>query len=411
MKILQLAHRLPWPPIDGGNKGVLGFVEGYSQHPAISNQRFICLCRLEDLHWVKEWNPADVQVTVVPVDARNSMPKLLVNTMFSRLPFNMAKYRDRKFAEAVSTAICSMPPDVVHFDGLHMAHYAPLVAELAPKALRVLRCHNAEYMILQRLADTERNPLKRKLIGVQARRLKEYEAKMLDHFDLILAITATDADRFRALNSRFAGRLLVLPAGANLPAQLPPEPPQEASSVRLIHIAAMDWVPNQDGLRWLRDRVIPLLDAAGLDFHLDVIGKGMPPEFLNMNGARITVHGFVDDLTPFLEAAHIALVPLRVGSGMRVKILDYWSTGIPVVATRVAAEGLFSDGSSEIVLADDYNDFAKAVERLAASPLERQALRKAAFAKVSSGYGWPSLVDKLIQQFVELGAPAAKDGH
>jgi|HubBroStandDraft_1064217.scaffolds.fasta_scaffold45188_2 glycosyltransferase involved in cell wall biosynthesis len=405
MNLLQLAHRLPWPPIDGGNKGVLGFVEAYSRHPAVSSQRFLCLCRLEDMHWVDQWHPQNVQVTALPVDARNTVPRLLANTLFSRLPFNMAKYQVPRFATAIRSAIGAARPDVVHFDGLHVAGYAPLVAALAPRALRVLRCHNAEYMILQRLAEAEANPLKRTLIELQARRVKAYECAMLDHFDLILAITDTDAARFRALNRGCDARLAILPAGANIPTTLPPEPAQTGNTVRLIHIAAMDWVPNQDGLRWLRDQVLPALDSARLDYHLDVVGKSMPGEFFGMNGPRVTVHGFVDDLTSLIRAAHIAVVPLRVGSGMRVKILDYWAMGIPIVATRVAAEGLFNGVSAEIALADEPADFARAIERLATNPPERLALRNAGFEKVSTGYGWPALVDKLINRYVELGAP------
>jgi hypothetical protein len=318
MNLLQLAHRLPWPPVDGGNKGVLGFVEGYSRHPSVTHYALVCLCRLEDAHWARNWKPEGVDLVVETMDARNSIPRLMANTLFSRLPFNMEKYRRASFARKVDSAIAAVTPDVVHFDGLHMAGYAPQVARLAPHALRVLRCHNAEYMILERLAESEPNRAKRALIALQARRVKSYEAEMLDHFDLILAITETDAARFKALNPQCGERIIVVPAGANLPAGLPPEPPQEGGPVRLIHVAAMDWLPNQGGLRWLRDDVLPLLNAAGLDYHLDVIGKNMPKEFAAMNGPRVKVHGFVEDLTPLTSAAHMAVVPLKLGSGMRV---------------------------------------------------------------------------------------------
>jgi polysaccharide biosynthesis protein PslH len=408
MNLLQLAHRLPWPPVDGGNKGVLGFVEGYSRHPLVTHHALVCMCRLEDAHWARDWKPEGVDLVVEPMDARNSIPRLMANTMFSRRPFNMEKYRRASFAGKVDSAIAAITPDVVHFDGLHMAGYAPQVARLAPRALRVLRCHNAEYMILERLAESEPNRAKRTLIALQARRVKSYEAEMLDHFDLILAITETDAERFKALNPQCGERIIVVPAGANLPADLPPEPPQEGGHVCLIHIAAMDWLPNQGGLRWLRDDVLPLLNASGLDYHMDVIGKSMPKEFTAMNGPRVKVHGFVEDLTPLTSAAHMAVVPLKVGSGMRVKILDYWAMGIPVVATRVAAEGLHDGDLPVVALADDPVSFTDTVRRLAADPGERRALRTAAFAKVSSAYGWPGLVDKLVQRYALMAARAAK---
>lgn len=316
----------------------------------------------------------------------------------------MEKYRRASFGRKVSSAIAEVKPDVVHFDGLHTAAYASQVARSAPNALRVLRCHNAEYMILQRFAESESNPVKRAFIALQARRVKTYEAQMLDEFDLILAITENDAARFKAINPRSAARMIVVPAGTNLPTALPPAPQQAGSTIHLIHIAAMDWLPNQGGLRWLRDEVLPLLDAMGLDYHLDVIGKNMPEEFKAMSGPRVTVHGFVQDLQALTSAAHIALVPLKVGSGMRVKILDYWAMGIPVVATPVAAEGLARDASPIVALAEDPESFSRAVARLAKNPEERQALRTAAFTRVSSDYGWPGLVDGLVRRYSEMMA-------
>jgi glycosyltransferase involved in cell wall biosynthesis len=357
------------------------------------------MCRLEDERWIPEWKPDPTKVVVELIDARNSIPRFLANTLFSSQPFNMAKYNRSSFAKKIEAEISLSSPDAVHFDGLHTACYAPLVAQKAPGALRVLRCHNAEYVILERLAEAEPNPLKRALIALQARRVKRYEAQMLDHFDLILAITETDAERFRAMNPSCSNRIMVVPAGTNLPSELPPEPDQTSDPIRLIHIAAMDWLPNQGGLRWLRDEVIPLLDAAGFAYHLDVIGKSMPEEFKAMSGPRITVHGFVKDLQPLVQSAHIAVVPLQVGSGMRVKILDYWAMGIPMVATRVAAEGLDGGDQPVVALADEPDAFAQTIMRLAKDPSERRALRAAGFAKVTAGYGWAGLTNQLVQRY------------
>jgi len=381
---------------------VLGFVDAYARHPAVARHAFACLCRHEDLRYVDEWKPQGVTVHVEPVDGRNRLLPFLANTLFSREPYNMAKYRQPSLADRIARVIAEGAPDLVHFDGLHTAAYAEQVHRAAPGALRVLRCHNAEYMILERLALAETNPVKRALIALQARRLKDYEGRMLRHFDLVLPITDTDAQRFIELDPRCADRLLVVPAGADIPVALPPEPPAGPGPVRLIHIAAMDWLPNQGGLRWLRDKVLPLLDRSGLDYHLDVIGKAMPEEFMAMNGPRVTVHGFVQDLAPFTRAAHVAVVPLQVGSGMRVKILDFWSMGIPVVGTAIAAEGLTDWTRPVVALADEPEDFAAAIRRLAADPDERRQLRASAFDKVSAKYGWNGLVDGLIRHCRQL---------
>jgi glycosyltransferase involved in cell wall biosynthesis len=410
MNILQLAHRLPWPPIDGGKKGTLGFVDGYRRHPGVSSHRLLCMCPQEEAAWVTEWQAQGVSLQAQLMDARNSLPRFLINTLFSRRSFNMEKYRRSDFARLLQSALAAQTPDVVHFDSLHTACYAPLVQRLAPRALRVLRCHNAEHIILERLADAETNPLKKRLIALQAQRLKAYEAVSLDAFDLILAITQADAERFQSMNPRISDRMIVLPAGADLPAALPPAPHDPVATgepLRLVHIAAMDWLPNQTGLRWFVDEVLPLLNAAGLHYHLDVIGKNTPAEFHALANQRVTVHGFVQDLSTLTSAAHIAVVPLQVGGGMRVKILDYWALGLPVVATRVGAEGLYGSTPPVVELADDAVAFAASIQQLGADLSRREALRTAAFTKVSVEFGWSGLVEGLIEHFNRLRHPAA----
>lgn len=407
MNLLQLVHRLPWPPIDGGKKGTLGFVEGYRRHPVVQHHSLICMCPQEERDWANEWQPAGVDLSVDLMDARNSTARILGNTLFSSKPFNMAKYQRASFAAMIESAIRCRMPDVVHFDSLHTAWYADLVARLAPNALKVLRCHNAEHVIMERLAQSQTNPIKKAVVGTQARRLRRYEASALDSFDLILAITEADAQRFRDMNPRIHEKMIVVPAGVDLPPELAPMPPVVRQPVRMVHIAAMDWIPNQDALRWLLTSVLPELDGMGVDYRLDVIGKNMPQEFLGWKQDRVTVHGFVKDLQPITSRAELALVPLQVGGGMRVKILDYWSLGIPVVATHVGAEGLWEGEEPVIALADDASEFAAAIARLADRPAERETLRGAAFRKVSAHYGWPSIIDGLIKRYCSLAARPA----
>jgi len=409
VNLLQLTHRLPWPPIDGGKKGTLGFVDGYRRHADIAQHALLSMCPREESGWAAEWNPEHTRLRVDLMDARNSALRVLFNSAFSSQPFNMAKYQRPSFEALVRDAIDSRRPDVVHFDSLHTAWYAGLVANKAPNALRVLRCHNAEHVILGRLAESEPHPLKKALIGLQARRLNAYEAAALDAFDLILAITEADAARFRAMNPRIDSRMIVVPAGAELPDQLAPAPPSAVGPIRLLHIAAMDWLPNQAGLKWFLEGVLPRLDAAGLDYQLDVVGKNMPDDFKRYQSARVHVHGFVQDLAPITSRAQIAVVPLQVGGGMRVKILDYWAMGIPVVATGIGAEGLSSGDEPTVALADTEADFARVLIDLAGSAQARETLRAAAFRKVSASFGWTGIVDGLMARYRDM--LAARAGH
>ena len=202
--------------------------------------------------------------------------------------------------------------------------------------------------------------------------------------------------------------MIVVPAGVDVPRDLPVAPSANSGPVRLVHIAAMDWLPNQTGLRWFMEGVLPQLDEAGLDYHLDVVGKNMPESFKRYNSQRVTVHGFVEDLEPITSAAHIAVVPLKVGGGMRVKILDYWAKGIPVVSTSVGAEGLTQGDEETVALADDERTFAQTLIALAQAPIAREKLRTAAFRKVSAHFGWPAIVDGLVNRYRDLLAQSEK---
>ena len=144
-------------------------------------------------------------------------------------------------------------PDVVHFDSLHTASYAAMVRKLAPRSLRVLRCHNAEYVILERLAQSQANPLKRWIFGIQAKRLKAYEGRQLDKFDLILAITAEDAARFASVNPGSASRTVVVPAGADLPQEMPAAAPMRDELVRIVHIRGHGLVAQPVGTPMVSD--------------------------------------------------------------------------------------------------------------------------------------------------------------
>lgn len=402
MRLLQLTHRLPWPPIDGGKKGTLGFVDGYRRHAGIDHHGLLSMCPREEADWAADWKPEGTDLKVDLMDARNSAVRVLANTAFSSQPFNMAKYQRPSFEAMVREAINARRPDVVHFDSLHTAWYAARVRQEAPDALRVLRCHNAEHVILARLAESETNPVKKALIALQAKRLHDYEAAALDAFDLILAITEADAARFRAMNPRIDPRMIIVPAGADVPDVLPPSPAAVGGPIRLVHIAAMDWLPNQAALKWFLEGVLPGLDEAGLDYRLDVVGKNMPDDFKRYESARVRVHGFVQDLAPITSAAHVAVVPLQVGGGMRVKILDYWAMGIPVIATQVGAEGLSDGVEATVALADTQPDFVRAILQLARSPESREALRASAFRKVRANYGWAGIVDGLVSRYGDM---------
>lgn len=399
MKILQIAHRLPWPPIDGGKKAILGVVEGLDTHAKVDDYTLLCMCPDDEEKWAEEWKQhTDIKLEVHVMNIKNKLIKVAWNTLFSRVPFNMKKYMVKSFSNKVKKKLKEIKPDVVHFESLHTAYYINIVKEYEPNSLCVLRCHNSEYMILQRLLEQESNPLKKLVINIQSKRLKKYEGAMLDKFDLVIAITEEDAERFRDINPNIENKIMVMPAGVHLPQKLPPYPDEICNKIRLVHIAAMDWLPNIIGLRWFLESVLPLLDKSNIDYHLDIVGKNMPADIADFRHPRVTVHGFIKDLDPITSQSDIAIVPLQVGSGMRIKILDYWALGIPVISTKIGAEGISNTESCQdtLVIADSATEFSEAIIDLTHNFLKRTTIRNLAFNHLQKFYGWRQLIDGLV---------------
>jgi glycosyltransferase involved in cell wall biosynthesis len=399
---VQVSHRLPYPLVDGGKKGIFGFTRGFSQHPQVQSLSLFSLAPLpeREIDLTRLHSLVD-HLHVAYKDARNRVGPLLWAQLTSPLPYNMRKYMHGDFLEALVKHLSANPVDVVHFDALHTAHYAAALRERFPRLPMVLREHNVESTIIGRMSLEDPSALKRAIFASQARRLENYEGRMLRHFDRVLAITEVDAGRLRAMWP--AVPVSVVPAGTDLPESLPVRVGDAtAEPIRLLHIAAMDWLPNQQGLDWFLAEVLPLLDRMGRPFVVDVIGKGTPERFLRGGDPRVKVHGFVDDLAPFLRRGCLAVVPLHVGGGMRVKILDYMAQGVPVVATPVGAEGI-SDGSDGVVrVAAGPAEFARAVTDLVADPMAAERQRQAAFEFVRGRYGWDRVVDGVVRDYASL---------
>ena len=401
MKILQLCHRLPWPPIDGGKKGVLGFVDGYRRDTRIEAYRLLCMCPREEVAWGEQWRSRDgVPLEFDGFNTENSALVILLSTLCSREPFNVWKYKRARFRDMLRRTLHEFAPDIVHFDAIHTAAYFDIVRERAPQALCVLRAHNAEHVILDRLHAAQPAGLRRLLLGVHAARMRRYEARYLSRFDLVLPITDEDAQRFERLDPGVVGSMMTLPAGVDVP-EAQPQTVASAGPIRLVHVAAMDWLPNVQGLQWLLDEVVPLLDARGVDYHIDVIGKGTQRALQALASPNVTVHGFVEDLEPLLGRATLAVVPLQVGGGMRVKILDYWARGIPIVSTSVGAEGLASPADQTLLIADTAVQFADAIERLGHDEALRARTAAAGFAEVRRSFEWSAIVGRLIARCLD----------
>jgi glycosyltransferase involved in cell wall biosynthesis len=252
--------------------------------------------------------------------------------------------------------------DVAHADQLNMAQYAIRVSG----ALKVFDAHNALWLLYKRLWETMSPGLRKWLLGRDWRLLKEYEGHVCREFDAVLAVSEED----RTALSEAAGCPVdaqVIPIAVDTDEVALVERPDPT---HVLHIGTMYWPPNIGGVLWFIHKVWPLIRERKPGVQFDVIGSRPPQEIVALGGDEtgINVTGYVPDPTPYFQRAALMVVPLRAGGGMRVKILNAMSQGIPIVSTTLGYEGIAVTPEHDILVGDTPEAFAAQVLRVLNDP-------------------------------------------
>jgi glycosyltransferase involved in cell wall biosynthesis len=276
--------------------------------------------------------------------------------------------------------------DVVHADQIPMAQYG-LMGQ-GGRARRLLDQHNATFQIVERLARQERQGWKRLLLEREARAFARYEAEVCRRFDHVTFVTEEDR---QALSARMgdspAGHSTVIPICVDSGGVQPVRP--VAAPLRVTHVGTMYWPPNVEGILWFWEQVWPQVRAQVPDARLTLIGKNPPEPIRALDGRPgVDVPGYVEDLAPYLAETAAFVVPLHAAGGMRVKIVNAWCWGLPIVSTTIGAEGIAIRDGENILIADTPGAFAQAVVQVLRSLDLQRRLRAKGRAWVEERYDW-----------------------
>ena len=258
------------------------------------------------------------------------------------------RYRTRRFVDALADIAGREAPAVVHHDDPGVAQCGPV-----PGALNALAPHNVEHRILRDTADARRGG-KAAFARLEARKVAREEAALWRGVELCVAVSALDADTMRAGGAR---DVVVAPNGTDAVDPLPPAVRREDEPFRLLFVGTGSYWPNEHGVAWFVDEVLPLL-RGDLEVELHVVGR---PPSRPRHAPEVTYAGRVPDLTPYYASAHGVIVPLHLGSGTRLKVVEAMACRRLVISTTLGAEGLPVRPGSEFLGADDPAAFAAAV--------------------------------------------------
>ncbi len=276
--------------------------------------------------------------------------------------------------------------DAVHADQLSMAHYATRL-----NLPRVLDEHNAMWTITARMSENETNALKRAVLANEATKLKAHEARLVSQFDQVITVTQADARALTFPDAPPRAPIKTIPICidpfAVTPVQLDPY------ARNLIFLGGMLYPPNVDGVLWFAREILPQIWARSPESKFFVVGARPPASViaLGKRDARIVVTGYVQDAKLFLEKSAVFVVPLRAGGGMRVKILDAWARGVPIVTTTVGCEGIECAPTENLLVADRAELFANAILNLLDNPQRAQELAQLGRAWVETHYAWQKI--------------------
>lgn len=326
------------------------------------------------------------RVTMVPlVRSRPREPFYLARGWASGTPFLVARDYRPAFARQLRDRLAAGGVDVVHADQLSMAQYLPLARQAGART--VFDAHNAVFDLVRDLSGRQPTPVHRAATAIEWRLLRRFEGRLCRESDLTLAVSREDE---QLLGDAAGGPIhsVVVPIGVEVEEVTPV--PASHDATRLLSVATMHYPPNAAALRWFRDDVWPLLRDGHPSIGLDVVGPRPPDDLARwgQSDGRVRVPGYVPEIEPFYRDAAIFIVPLRAGSGVRVKILEAMARGVPVVSTSIGAASLDLRHGEHLLIADTPAEFAQAVLDLLRDPARRVALAAAARERVCSLYDW-----------------------
>ncbi|HRX90254.1 MAG TPA: glycosyltransferase [Steroidobacteraceae bacterium] len=322
----------------------------------------------------------------------------LVANLFSRSPYALARYRSHSLRAHVARLAADV--DLVVCDFLAPAESVPDRL----KARTVLFQHNVEAKIWERHVSAATNPIKRAYLRTQWHKMLRSERAQCLRFDHIVAVSDTDANTMR----RDYGTRSVsyVATGVDLE-YFRPRQERKHGGGRIVFVGSMDWMPNEDGIRWFLVEVLPRVRDTQGNAKLIVVGRS-PSAGLRELAARssvLEVTGTVPDVRPYLEDAALSIVPLRIGGGTRLKIYEAMAMRVPVVSTSIGAEGLPLRHGEHLLLADTAQEFANAITGLLGDPAMGDRLAHAAASHVEDNCGWDSVAEQFLEQCLASPCP------
>jgi len=397
MQILQLCLKPPLPARDGGciamnnlTRGLLALGHDVKILTIVTHKHGFDPLAMGEAYMEQ------TQIEGVFVDTKVNLVDAF-SSLVTQDSYNVNRFFSTDFDMALTRILNKTKFDIIHLESLFMTPYIGTIRRRS-KAKIVLRSHNLEHVIWERMASGTRNPAKRAYVKYLSKKLKEYELSVMHDVDGIAAISHSDEERFRELDCPVP--LKTIPFGIDLNAYQP------AASINtpptLFHIGAMDWTPNVEGLLWFLDEVWPLVIDKNSEIQLVLAGRGMKDDLLPSGVKNVRLMGEVADAKAFMQSHDIMIVPLLTAGGIRVKTIEGMALQKAIVTTSIGLEGIDAVGGTQVEIADEPEDFAKAILDLVADSERLKKMGHEARLLAEKSFDNNKIIQDLVDFYTEL---------
>jgi len=399
MKVLVLAPRPLAPAHDGGTVATVRCISGLAEAGA----SVTVLSMKTEKHLYRAGTNGEkkpdflTNYSTVSVNTSVRLHSLLLNLALSGKPYDLQRFRSREYSAALRQIITAGSFDIIHCEGLVFALYLDEIRKLTSAPV-VLRAHNIEHRIREMMAAVEQSPFRRIYLSNLSGRLKRLEMYAAAHFAAIVPIRGPAKDWCTSVPDR--NPVFLCETGSD-DASYIPEPTDIPPRVGFI--GSLNWKPNLDGIVWFIESVWPLVLKEIPAANLRIAGHEIYKAQSSLPGGRnIFLEGEPDDARSYIASNNVMIAPLFAGSGLRIKIIEAMSTGRPVVATPVAAEGTDTAGEIGLTVAADARSFCTALVKYVDDPELRLSEGKAAVNHVRSSYDNRTLTAELLEFYRNL---------
>ncbi len=392
MRFLQLTKKFPYPPHDGESLLISNFNKILrGKIDTLDLLSFNTIKHYFDITgYPSEDNPYD-NINEVYLDNRIKPIDAFFN-IFSKIPYNISRFISKNFENKLSTVLMEKKYDFILMESVFLLPFVKVIRKYS-NAKIILRSHNVEYEIWERIAKNSINiPLKLYTYYL-AKRLKTYELNHINDIDILLTLTKRDLKKYTS--NGYTGKSMIIPAGI-----ITNKKPQEIilkDDLEISFLGSLDWMPNIEGLNWFIKNVWQKIIVDLPQSKLHIAGRNTPSTIYKIQNKNIFVHGEVPDSKMFLNSYPIMVVPLLSGGGMRLKIMEALALGRIIITTSIGIEGIDATEDQDVLIANTPEEFIAKIKFCHSNPGKLMQISKNAINLFQNKYNLNQIVDEFLK--------------